>query len=202
MARALKAAGCHQVMFGIESGSKQILQTLRKDINLEKTRQAVAIAQSEGLEVRSAFIFGTPGETEDTCRETIEYALQLDSDLAIFNITTPYPGTQLYQWAQQTDRLLTNDWWDYELGSTVVKLDTISNFRLREIYDLAFKAYYNRPKMYWRRITKIRSFSQLKDSFDAYLQIMTKAKTASRSVQQYTWMQHKREDFFDIEFTR
>lgn len=201
MARALKEAGCHQVMFGIESGSSKILNVLRKEIDLEKTKKAVEIAKSAGLEVRSAFIFGTPGETEETCQETIDYAVKLDSDLAIFNITTPYPGTQLYNWAQQAGRLLTQDWWEYELGGTILDLGSISNTRLRSVYDQAFKTYYNRPKMYWRRLRKIRSFSQLKDTVDAFMQIMIKAKLTNRGDYQRDWLNHNREDYFDFNFS-
>jgi radical SAM superfamily enzyme YgiQ (UPF0313 family) len=187
-------------MFGIESGSSKILNVLRKEIDLEKTKKAVEIAKSAGLEVRSAFIFGTPGETEETCQETIDYAVKLDSDLAIFNITTPYPGTQLYNWAQQAGRLLTQDWWEYELGGTILDLGSISNTRLRGAYDRAFKTYYNRPKMYWRRLRKIRSFSQLKDTVDAFMQIMIKAKLTKRGDYQRDWLNHNREDYFDFDF--
>ncbi len=200
MAQALKEGGCHQVMFGIESGSQKMLEVLRKDIDLKKTEAAVKVARAAGLEVRSAFIFGTPGETEDTCQETIDYALKLDSDLAIFNITTPYPGTQLYDWAQHKGRLLTQDWWEYELGGTIMELDSISNETLRYIYDRAFKTYYNRPKMYWQRLKKIRSFSHLKDSIDAFAQIMIKTKLSKRGNYQKAWLAHQREDFFDVDF--
>ncbi len=200
MAHSLKEAGCHQVMFGIESGSKKILKVLRKDIDLEKTENAVRIAKAAGLEVRSAFVFGSPGETEETCQETVDYAMRLDSDLAIFNITTPYPGTQLYNWAQQNGRILGKNWWNYELGSTIVELGSISNDKLRETYGRAFKTYYNRPKIYWQRLKKIRSFRHLRDSIDAFLQIVIKAKLFKRGEYQSSWLAHQREDYFDFEF--
>lgn len=200
MAVALKEGGCHQVMFGIESASPQILKTLRKEIDLAKTENAINIAKAAGLEVRSAFIFGTPGETQETCQQTIDYALRLNTDLAIFNITTPYPGTQLYDWALKNNRLLTQDWWDYELGGTIVALESIDNKTLKAIYQQAFKTFYNRPKIYWQRLIKIRSFSLLKDTLDAFLQIMIKNKLSNRGAYQRDWLRHRREDYFDLTF--
>ncbi|MBF0181385.1 MAG: radical SAM protein [Magnetococcales bacterium] len=52
----LKRAGCHQVMFGVESGSMEILRTIRKPIATEKTRLAVEMAKKAGLTVRCTFI--------------------------------------------------------------------------------------------------------------------------------------------------
>jgi radical SAM superfamily enzyme YgiQ (UPF0313 family) len=199
MAASLKKAGCHQVMFGVESGSRPILKTLRKDIDLEKTKQAVKWAKSAGLEVRAAFIFGSPGEDENTIQETLNYALDLDPDLAIFNITTPYPGTQFFSWAKKEQRLLTEDWWEYELGQTIVNLPTISNEKLIQEYQSAYRTFYNRPKIYWRRFIKIRSLRHLSDAIDAYLQIIFRRKVSGRGAYRQSWLKHRRADFFDVQ---
>jgi radical SAM superfamily enzyme YgiQ (UPF0313 family) len=200
MAKALKKAGCHQVMFGVESGSQQILKTLRKDIDLARTRQAVQEAKDAGLEVRAAFIFGTPGETLQTMQETVDYAMSLDPDLAIYNITTPYPGTQLFHWAEQNGRLKTYDWWDYELGEPIVDLGSISKDELKTAYDKAFKAFYNRPRVYAKRLLKIRSLSHFKDAVDAFLQVIWKVNLTARGSTHRDWIRHQREDFFDLAF--
>lgn len=202
MARALKRAGCHQVMFGVESGSPRILKILRKDIDLERTKQAVQLAKKAGIEVRAAFIFGTPGETGETIEETLRYAIELDPDIAIFNITTPYPGTQLYAWAEENGVLLTKDWWDYELGNSIVDLPTLSREAIRAMYDKAFRAFYNRPTMYYRRLKSIRSVSLLKDTFEAFLYIILRVKVGHRGSYRLEWLRHQREDFFDFDFTQ
>lgn len=198
-ARALKEAGCHQVMFGVESGSQRILKILRKDIDLERTKAAVRLTQAAGIEVRAAFVFGTPGETEETIQETLDYAIELDPDIAIFNITTPYPGTQLYAWAEERKLLLSRDWWDYELGGAILDLP-LAGEKIRAMYDKAFKAFYNRPKMYWRRFKRIRSLRLLKDTIEAFLYIMLRVKVGRRGEYREEWLKHKREDYFDLDF--
>ena len=91
----MRAAGCHQILFGLESADPEILETVRKPIDLEQTRRAVRMVQDAGIDVRAAFMFGNPGETIASMRRTIDFAKELDPDIAIFNITTPYPGTDV-----------------------------------------------------------------------------------------------------------
>jgi len=200
MAIALKEAGCHQVMFGVESASRKMLKVLRKDINLDRTKTAIAIAKSVGIEVRAAFLFGTPGETTKTIQETLDYAIGLDPDLAIFNIITPYPGTQLYAWAEKNDLLQTKDWWDYELGQPIIDIPTITHEELSAGYLWAFKKFYNRPKVYLRRLRTIRSLAQLRDTVEAFLQIFFRAGIWRANQHEKEWTLHSREDFFDQDF--
>ena len=50
---------------------------------------------------------GCPGETEETMKKTIDFALELDPDIALFNIVSPNPGTQMYDWAVKNNYLST-----------------------------------------------------------------------------------------------
>jgi len=159
----------------------------------------VDLAKRVGLEVRCAFTFGTPGETKETIRETLNYAMKMDPDLPIFNITTPYPGTQMYAWAVKNNLLTTHDWWDYELGSAVVDLPTITTTELRDAYEEAFSTFYDRAIVYWRRLKMINSFRKLRDSIDAFLNMKFKVTLSGRGEYREEWLSHYREDFFDFE---
>lgn len=41
------------------------------------------------------FLFGIPGETYDEGSRTIEFALEINPDMANFHAITPFPGTYL-----------------------------------------------------------------------------------------------------------
>ena len=199
MAIALKDAGCHQVMFGVESASRDMLRILQKDINLDRTKSAIAIAKKVGIDVRAAFLFGTPGETKSTIQETVDYAITLDPDIAIFNIITPYPGTQLYAWAEKNDLLQTKDWWDYELGQSIIDIPTITPDELKSGYLWAFKKFYNRPKIYLRRLRAIHSLTHLRDTIEAFFQIFFRAAIWRANRHEIEWTRHNRGDFFDLD---
>lgn len=159
--RMMKSAGCHQVMVGIESASQDILKNIHKKIDVDNVEQIVRSMQKIGLEVRAAFMLGNPGETEATMEENIRFALRLDPDLVQFNITTPFPGTEMFRWAEENDLLLTKNWEDYDLSRPVMKLPTVDPEVVQRFYDSAHRRFFLRPKFILKRLWQLRSPTEL-----------------------------------------
>ncbi len=115
---AMVEAGLVQINMGIESGTQRILdQIYDKRITIEDVKRAVGIAKSLGLKVGGYFMIGAPTETEEEIERTIRFAARLPIDEAAFNITTPLPGT--YLWDQTRD-LVGGDIADFDYYHTSV----------------------------------------------------------------------------------
>ncbi len=67
----MRKAGCFSVGFGVESGDPDMLKSMRKNITVERARQAVAWADELGLKSQCFFVLGCPGETEKSAERTI-----------------------------------------------------------------------------------------------------------------------------------
>lgn len=94
--KKMKEAGCYDIAFGIESGAQELLDNVHKKTNIDRIREAVKMAKSTGLKVSGLFMLGLPGERKELSLRTIRFALELPLDFAQFNITVPYPGSELY----------------------------------------------------------------------------------------------------------
>ena len=165
----MKKAGCHQIMYGIESASEEILKNINKKIDLEKIDKALKLTRKVGIRIRGAFMIGSPGETVETIKETIDFAIELKPDIAIFNITTPYPGTQMFDWAKKNNYLLTENWSEYDLSKPIMELPNLSKEKIQEYYRIAYKKFYFRPSYLIRKFFDIRSFDDIKVNFKAFL---------------------------------
>jgi len=163
--RLMKKAGCHQIGYGIESADEKILENINKRISLEQAKKAVMLTQKAGIDARAMFMFGNPGESEESLEKTLNYAIELNPDLVIFNITTPFPGTEMFEWARKNGFLKTLDWDDYDLSKPVMELPTVSSERIIQYYKKAYKRFYFRPKFLLKRLLKIRSLEDLKMAF-------------------------------------
>jgi len=174
----MKAAGCHQILFGIESADPEILRNIRKPIDIEMTRRAVRMVQDAGIAVRAAFMFGNPGETTESMQRSIDFAIELNPDIALFNITTPYPGTQMFEWARRNGYLRTLDWNDYDLANSVLELPTVSSEEVNRMYRRAYRKFYFRPRYLLKRLLKLREWDDLRMNFAAFRSVMFTRTTA------------------------
>ncbi len=99
--RLMKEAGLWMISFGLESGSDAILAASGKGITVAQSRAAVGLAHRLGIRVAGHFMFGLPGETEETMAGTLALALELPLDIAQFYAAAPFPGTALYDEARR-----------------------------------------------------------------------------------------------------
>ncbi|MBM4043687.1 MAG: radical SAM protein [Planctomycetes bacterium] len=159
---AMKRAGCHQVGYGIESADEGILSNVNKKIDLNEAAAAVKCTRDAGMDARVMFMLGNPGETAETMEKTVRFALSLDADIFVFNITTPYPGTAMFQWARENGYLKTMDWAEYDLSKPVMELPTVSSGLVEEYYRRAYRRCYLRPRYLASRLLGIRSYEMLR----------------------------------------
>jgi anaerobic magnesium-protoporphyrin IX monomethyl ester cyclase len=155
--RAMKEAGCWAILLGAESGVQKNLNTLRKGITLDQTRMAVKAAKEVGLMVSTPFLFGIPGETFEEGLKTIDFAIELNPDLANFHALTAFPGTHLYEHLEQYGHVsgMLNEY-TYQ-GASFVPY-SMSREQIHELRQIAFRRFYSRPSFLIRRLLQIRTW--------------------------------------------
>ena len=92
----MRKAGCIQISYGVESGSPRIRRTLGRETSDENIERAFRLTTRYGILPRAYFIYGCPGETRETIRETVSLMHRIRPLGAIFYILDIFPGTALY----------------------------------------------------------------------------------------------------------
>jgi radical SAM superfamily enzyme YgiQ (UPF0313 family) len=139
-------AGFWMISWGLESGSMDVLKRMRKGINFDKTRKALATAEKYGIKNWAYFIIGMPGETVDSIDETIAFAKSLPLTLALFHIAVPYPGTPFYYEAVENGWISATRWEDLDMDrSTVLNYPDLSAEELEFHAKRAFREWALRP---------------------------------------------------------
>lgn len=119
-------SGLRRLLIGVESGSQEMMDWLKKDIKLEQVYHCAAQCEKFNIAVIFPFIVGFPNETEKSVNSTVTMAIELNKRNEKFSTPIfyfkPYPGTSI------TDDLTSNgyilpkniyEWSDFDyIGSS------------------------------------------------------------------------------------
>ena len=155
----MKEAGCISVWFGVESGSQNVLDDMRKGISTAQTIRAFSWTREAGLKPEPNVVLGFPGETKKTARRTIKFIEKISPDEAgFYTIATPYPGTPMYDFVKEKRWLKIEDFDKYDTATPLFETPTLSMKELRELREGAFQSFYLRPTYILRMFAKGRSY--------------------------------------------
>jgi len=158
--KAFKEAGCWAILLGAESGVQKDLNTIRKGITLDQTRKAVRAAKEAGIKVFTPFLFGIPGQSYEDALRSIEFACEIDPDIANFHALTPFPGTELYDKIEKYGTM-SEDTSDYSYQGAAFVPYTLTREQISELRQVAFRRFYSRPRFLLRRVLRLRSVNDI-----------------------------------------
>ncbi len=178
---AMKKAGCHYIRFGVESGSQEILDAMWKGTKLAQIERAFDLCQKAGIKTQAFFLFGIPGETNQTIKETIKFAKRLRPDSAQFAVVVPHPGTVLYEICQKEGWLKYEIWEDFSAGNCLIETPQLSRQDVEKARIRAYRQFYFQPAFILRTAFKIHSWRDLKAVFKSAGSIVERISFFSRS---------------------
>lgn len=167
--RLMKRAGCWQISYGVETGSQRLLDLINKSVSLKQIEDVFRLTQKVGITIRGFFMLGLPTETKSESLATIDFAKKIDPLWAQFTITIPYPGTKMFNDLDKAGEIRTYDWTKYNTWSGwkggdeipfVPKGRTVEE--LVQLQKQALRKFYIRPRVIFRFLKTIQSFSDIK----------------------------------------
>ncbi|MAF37075.1 hypothetical protein CL622_08230 [archaeon] len=164
----MKEAGCCGMHFGVEGGTQKLIDGIQKDSTLEIIKEAFKVCKKVGIETRGYFMIGLPGSTKEDDLATIAFAKEINPDWAQFTLCTPYPGTQMFDEVLAKGEIKSQDWDNYQTWSGFSEHNLVWTPNSRDSEELkalqrrALKEFYFRPKVLFKKITKIDNLPILK----------------------------------------
>lgn len=140
----MKKAGINWVFMGFESGVDSTLKGVHKNQTVGLIKKATEIVHNAGINVGGNYVFGLPGDTQETMQQTFDLAKELNTEYANFFVTMAYPGTKLYEKANKCD--LPEKWGQYGFfapDALPLRTETLIPEEILRFRDNAFKEYFN-----------------------------------------------------------
>jgi anaerobic magnesium-protoporphyrin IX monomethyl ester cyclase len=174
MLKAMKEAGCWQVMYGLESMDEGVLKSLQKMTTVEDNLRAVRWSHEVGLSVRASFIVGTPFETLETMEKSLAEAIRLNMDFAHFHKCVPYPGSELYKMLTADGQRYDFTKWEshHDMKGTIMYTPPgMTEDEYRRWLVRAHRRYYLRTRYIMRQFSRIRSFEDIRRLWNGFVAI-------------------------------
>lgn len=93
----MREAGCTSITTGLQSASKTILRNIKRSPQEpEALADLIDVMKGQGILNNTAFIFGLPGETEETMEESILYGLKVKPTFCAFYVLSVLPGSDIW----------------------------------------------------------------------------------------------------------
>ncbi len=172
MAEMMYRAGCRLVSIGVESGSQEMLDKIGKKITLDDVRLTVKIFKKFGIRIYNYFVIGLPWETKDTVEDTIDFAIELDSDFISFYTATPLPGTKFYEYAKENKLLNSDTSFKSAYFYPSVNTHSLTKDEVFELHKKALKKFYLRPSYIIKMLMKIKTKTEFINYFKAGMNLL------------------------------
>jgi anaerobic magnesium-protoporphyrin IX monomethyl ester cyclase len=150
----MRKSGCYYFGVGVETGSKELLKTVNKGLDLRKVQDTVKIANRLGFITQSFLIAGLPGEKKSDVDSTIKLVSSIPLDRISINPLMVLPGSRLF-----------NEYPDYDWLKASRDLQTVTPFVRSSIRRIYIKFYLN-PRWLFRYTMKLRTMSEWKGLFN------------------------------------
>ena len=139
------------VLIGFESLEGDKLRSVRKTVNVTVDyAELLRELRKRGIVVYGTFLFGLPGDTDETFRNGVRFAVEQKLFMAAFNHVVPFPGRPLYDQYESEGRLLHDRWWlerDFRFGQSPYRPESIGPEELEMGCHYARQRFYALPSI-------------------------------------------------------
>lgn len=145
-----RAAGINWLALGVEAGNQTVRREVSKgsfqDINI---REVIKTVRDSGMYVISNYIFGFPEDTHETMQQTLDLALELNTEMANMYPCQALPGSPLYYTAKANVWKLPSTLSGYAFlsyDSEPLPTKHLSAAQVLKFRDDAWRTYFTNPR--------------------------------------------------------
>jgi anaerobic magnesium-protoporphyrin IX monomethyl ester cyclase len=162
----LRKSGLLWILTGLESHSQETLNSFRKDLSPSYAKQAVNLLKENDIFAQATMVLGDRKDSHESIQRLREFANEVDPDLAIFMILTPFPGTDLYEVAKNNGWIEDTNWANYDMVHAIMPTESLSRQEVQEELYECYQSFYGSMR---RRVKSLFSPNSLKRRTYRYL---------------------------------
>lgn len=166
MVPKMRKAGNLWMLLGVERHDEETLGRFRKGSKPSDARLAIDLLKKNDIFSQGMFIIGDRKDSRESINQLRRFAADIEPDLSIFTVLTPFPGTELYDIAKKNGWIEDTNWADYDMIHAIMPTEHLSRKEVQEELYETYRQYYGSMR---RRISGLFSPNLLKRRTYRYL---------------------------------
>ena len=162
----MSKAGINWLLLGVESHSKKALNSYHKGTKPEDAEDAVKLLRQNGIFSQATCIIGERKDNSESLAGLRQFVNNIDPDLAIFMVLTPFPGTDLYAEAKRNGWIEDLNWANYDMVHAIMPTETLTREQLQHELYMCYRGFFGSWK---RRMEGVFSKSNVKRNVYRYM---------------------------------
>ena len=144
----MSKAGINWFLLGVESQSKVTLDRFNKGTKPEDAASAVKLLKQNGIFSQATCIVGNRADTAESVNGLRQFVNDINPDIAIFMVLTPFPGTDLYQEAKSKGWIEDWNWANYDMVHATMPTETLTRDEVQHELTKCYRSFYGS----WNRL--------------------------------------------------
>lgn len=146
---ALRTAGFRWLALGIESAVESVRDGVDKGYRQDRIADCIDRVNAAGIAVGANYIFGLPGDTQETMEATYKLACELNTPYANFYAHLPYPGSRTWDEHLDHHALPWTAFAQFGYDCQPTATATLSSAEVLAFRERAWTEYFRRPEYLW-----------------------------------------------------
>ncbi len=169
LVKLMKLSGCKYIDIGVESFTQEILDYTKKDISNKVLEEGIKLLKANGIFVKLNILFGaSPLETKETINYTVKKIKELAPDQVMFDVCSPFPGTEFYEIAKQNNWILGGAYQPVDVSSTsIINYPHLSSAELEKIVRKENFSFFLNWKFILKNVLRLKSPVYIMDAIRA-----------------------------------
>jgi anaerobic magnesium-protoporphyrin IX monomethyl ester cyclase len=138
----MSKAGINWFLLGVENQSKVTLDRFNKGTNPEDAATAVKLLKQNGIFSQATYIVGNRADTAESISGLRQYINDINPDIAIFMVLTPFPGTDLFQEAKSKGWIEDWNWANYDMVHATMPTETLTSEQVQHELTKCYRSFY------------------------------------------------------------
>ncbi|NIN69725.1 MAG: radical SAM protein, partial [Anaerolineae bacterium] len=175
----LRDVGNNWILVGVENHSPEVLKDFHKGARVEDAFQAMKILNENDIFAHAMFVIGSRRDTAESIAQLRQFSVDLGSDLSIYTVLTPYPGTEVHDEASRNGWIEDTNYAHYDMAHAIMPTESLTRREVQEELFLCYNAFYGSVP---RSIAGMFSRRKLKRKVYRYMASQKVLKTLRRLI--------------------